>query len=299
MSISYGLPFLGSKNKIAERIINILPEAEYFVDLFGGGGALTHCVSNKFFYKYKKIIYNELNTDVYKIFKDVCSGNIKKFDWLSHEEYNEYKHLNKATLESLILFSMFNNLNCGYNINDNEYDLYKSVYEFIFNNDEKNLFNILNINFNKFNNFKNDFLKLDNFCEKYRFLKRFLNSNNKNIRMWLFERFERCLNINRTLRNKNIEFFNDSYENILIPDDSVVICDIPYKGTLDYKHSFDYEKFYDWCLNSNNMIFICEYSMPDDFYLVNELKIYSLNQERKEKLFCNRIYEEYGINDLF
>jgi site-specific DNA-adenine methylase len=39
----YGLPYMGSKNFIAEEIINILPTAKYFVDLFGGGGALSHC----------------------------------------------------------------------------------------------------------------------------------------------------------------------------------------------------------------------------------------------------------------
>ena len=35
------MPFKGSKCKIAEKIINILPDAEVFVDLFGGGGAIS------------------------------------------------------------------------------------------------------------------------------------------------------------------------------------------------------------------------------------------------------------------
>lgn len=33
----YGIGYMGSKNQIAEDIIKILPPAEYFVDLFGGG----------------------------------------------------------------------------------------------------------------------------------------------------------------------------------------------------------------------------------------------------------------------
>jgi len=131
-NISYGLPYLGSKSKIAEEIINILPTAKYFVDLFGGGGALSHCASYKFSDKYEKIIYNEMNTDVFNIFKDFCLGNIKKFKWLSHDEYNEYKHLNKFLFENLILFSRYNNMNCGYLIKDENYDLYKSIYDYIF-----------------------------------------------------------------------------------------------------------------------------------------------------------------------
>lgn len=55
--MNYGVPYKGSKNKIAKKLIDVLPSAEYFVDLFGGGGAMTHCAALSG--KYKKIIYNE------------------------------------------------------------------------------------------------------------------------------------------------------------------------------------------------------------------------------------------------
>jgi site-specific DNA-adenine methylase len=35
--MTYGMPYMGSKSKIAKDIIRLLPSAEYFVDLFGGG----------------------------------------------------------------------------------------------------------------------------------------------------------------------------------------------------------------------------------------------------------------------
>ena len=38
----YGIPYKGSKNSIAEWIIAELPKADTFVDLFMGGGAVTH-----------------------------------------------------------------------------------------------------------------------------------------------------------------------------------------------------------------------------------------------------------------
>lgn len=45
----YGMPYKGSKSKIADQIIHALPVGKRLVDLFGGGGAITHCarLSNK------------------------------------------------------------------------------------------------------------------------------------------------------------------------------------------------------------------------------------------------------------
>ena len=41
--MTYGVPYIGSKNKLAEDIISLLPEGRRLVDLFGGGCAITHC----------------------------------------------------------------------------------------------------------------------------------------------------------------------------------------------------------------------------------------------------------------
>ena len=48
----YGLPYKGSKNAIAEWIVNALPDAECFVDLFCGGGAVTHYKAYKAYKAY-------------------------------------------------------------------------------------------------------------------------------------------------------------------------------------------------------------------------------------------------------
>lgn len=55
----YGLPYKGSKNAIAEWIIDNLPSADTFVDLFCGGGAVTHraMLSGK----YRKFIMNDID----------------------------------------------------------------------------------------------------------------------------------------------------------------------------------------------------------------------------------------------
>lgn len=66
---------MGSKNSIAEDIIDFLPSGNRLVDLFGGGGAISHCAS--FFNKWNSILYNELNPLVYKGFNMAIHGELK------------------------------------------------------------------------------------------------------------------------------------------------------------------------------------------------------------------------------
>lgn len=41
MGKNYGLPYMGSKNKIAEWVVAHIPQADTLVDLFAGGCAVT------------------------------------------------------------------------------------------------------------------------------------------------------------------------------------------------------------------------------------------------------------------
>lgn len=52
MARRYGLPYQGSKNAIAKWIIDQLPAAEHFYDLFAGGCAVTHAAIESGKYKY-------------------------------------------------------------------------------------------------------------------------------------------------------------------------------------------------------------------------------------------------------
>lgn len=53
----YGLPYMGSKSAIADKIIAVLPAGERFIDLFGGGGAMTHAAALSG--KYSEVIYSD------------------------------------------------------------------------------------------------------------------------------------------------------------------------------------------------------------------------------------------------
>lgn len=56
----YGTAYQGSKSKIADEIISVLPARKYFIDAFSGGGALAHCALESG--KFEHIIANDLQT---------------------------------------------------------------------------------------------------------------------------------------------------------------------------------------------------------------------------------------------
>ena len=88
--MNYGIPYKGSKNKIAESIIAQLPPAKHFYDLFGGGGAMTHCALLSG--KYEFVHYNELNPLVFKAFKMALNGEFKDENrWISKEDFEILK----------------------------------------------------------------------------------------------------------------------------------------------------------------------------------------------------------------
>lgn len=107
MRKNYGLPYMGSKNKLAEEIINFLPQKKVLVDLFGGGGAISVCASQSG--KYEKIIYNELNSLISETFQKAINGEYEnECRWVSREEFEKLK---KTDGYVAICFSFSNNCN--------------------------------------------------------------------------------------------------------------------------------------------------------------------------------------------
>ena len=82
----YGVPYMGSKNDIAEQIINIVPQARNFYDLFAGGCAVTHAamLSGKF----RNIIANDLQGMGVKLFAESIAGKyVSETRWISRDDF--------------------------------------------------------------------------------------------------------------------------------------------------------------------------------------------------------------------
>ena len=68
-----------------------------------------------------------------------------------------------------------------------------------------------------------------------------------------------------------IHLISKSYDELQIPPESIIYCDPPYAGTTKYKDDFDHDKFWQWCrekCEDGHVVFVSEYSAPDDFVCV-------------------------------
>lgn len=68
-------------------------------------------------------------------------------------------------------------------------------------------------------------------------------------------------------------FTSNEYYELEIPENSIIYCDIPYKGTKQYSTSknFNHEVFWQWCrdmTHQGHSVFISEYEAPNDFKCV-------------------------------
>lgn len=107
----------------------------------------------------------------------------------------------------------------------------------------------------------------------------------------------------RYLRLKGITFeqavdatYTD-YSNVKILYDSVVYCDIPYRGTQCYDRKRKtimpdafYDDFYLWCRRQKQLVIISEYAMPDDFVCVAEFAHISTLCATKTNAVTERLF---------
>jgi site-specific DNA-adenine methylase len=71
---NYGAPYMGSKSDICEDIIRIIPTADHFYDLFGGGFAITHAMLLKRGSQFKEFHFNEIRPGMTRLIQDAIAG---------------------------------------------------------------------------------------------------------------------------------------------------------------------------------------------------------------------------------
>lgn len=119
--------------------------------------------------------------------------------------------------------------------------------------------------------------------------------------------------INNLVKSKNnlsnIDYCNEKYSDLKIPDNSVIYCDPPYQGTTSYKNEsdFNHDDFWQWCrdmTSKGNDVLISEYNAPSDFVCVWQKGI-NMNlsggkgKTATEKLFVHEsIADKYMSNEL-
>ena len=267
--MNYGIPYKGSKNKIAENIIAQLPPAKHFYDLFGGGGAMSHCALLSG--KYEFVHYNELNPLVFKAFKMAINGEFKDENrWISREDFERLKDSDPYVA---CCFSFGNSFRT-YAYNSETEPFKKAVHYSIFFDDNSLLNNYIDLKNFKYSsgNIKERRLELQRFLtvllnenKIVDTVRKHFNTENNHARSVIesLERLERLQSL-ESINNCRVHLSNLSYEEVPIENNSVIYCDPPYANTDTYCISFDHEKFYQWlrdCREKNQQVFISEYQI--------------------------------------
>ena len=92
-------------------------------------------------------------------------------------------------------------------------------------------------------------------------------------------------------RLQSLEQFSTDYQNVNIYKDSVIYCDIPYKGSDGYNGiDFDYEHFYSWCKKQTDLCFISSYEMPEDFIPIAEFPHRSILSATKNNPVLEKVF---------
>ena len=246
MPKTYGLPYMGSKNRIANDIINLLPPAETFVDLFAGGCAMTHAAILSG--KYQKFIINDIDELPIQLFIDGIDGKyLDSFKWYSRDEFNQLK-----TTDGFVKYCY----SFGSNGVDYLYSKTKEPYK-------KALFDaVVYGDYNGFEKYDIDLTLPDGTIQQRM---SYLNKYVKDSELRTIPRIKRINQLIELAPYKDkITFYNKDYRSVEIPENSVIYCDIPYTNTHGYNNTdFNRDEFLYNAAGVPNL-YISEYNLTDD-----------------------------------
>lgn len=298
----YGLPYKGSKSKLADRIMALFPKRTNFYDLFCGGCAMTHAALLG--HKFKNVIANDINWMCPTLFADALNGKYKdERRWISREDFERLKDTDpyvafvwsfgnnlrnylygrdiepfKRALHYAVVFRDYEPMKVfGHDLSfidtiADEYKRYTAVRHY-FRRGKHNPFFVTPSRCGEISHFERTrYFKGEQElaeCEEF-------NPNRGGgIQLESFARTRRLMEIaiprtpnvvSHIHTYGNLSLHIGDYQNVEIQPDSVIYCDIPYYQTdiYDKNNDFDYERFYDWCDRQTEPLFVSSYEMPKD-----------------------------------
>ena len=283
----YGLPYKGSKNAIAEWIVNELPPNRYFVDLFFGGGAVTHvAMLSK---KWDRFIINDIDGRLPQLFVDCAHGKYTTAthpEWISREEFN----CRKADDAYIALIWSFGNNGKDY-LYGADIEEYKHAYHLlVFENDPEPLKKLgIEVKLSSKNDVYSRYL---DYSMQMRDL--FAETKSHEHELENYERLQTLERLESLYRLQSLQSLQSDYAEVDIPKGATIYCDPPYIGTNCGKYAgFDSKRFYEWAEKQDN-IYISEYQMPDEFIEIARVEKTVLsaaggnNMKAIEKLYTNK-----------
>lgn len=245
----YGIPYKGSKNIIAGKLVANIPVTDNFVDIMCGGMAMSHAM--KEIRSETKVHANDND----RLLADF-HGLLQRGEWTPPDHFvtrREFFERKDRDIDIAIIYSFGND---------------RGSYMYSYEREPK----IAAIS---------DVLIRGGLPESY---ERFLKSDTRAYcgvdvayirdvqRICAIIRFQRKM-MGKVSSIQCGSYFDYKFDESMNPDNTVVYCDPPYIGTSfrQYKEGrFHHERFYWWLRNSRFLCIVSEFSMPSDFVCVFE-----------------------------
>lgn len=139
---SYGVSYQGSKNKIAAEVVYNIPSAPLLIDVFAGGGAITHAalLSQRF----SSILANDYDCGALQLFYRASHGLIdfeeERKRWVSREDFKRLKDT-----DPIVRYHWsFSNGGRNY-LYSKETEPYKRAYHFALNCNDRTEWNAIGL----------------------------------------------------------------------------------------------------------------------------------------------------------
>lgn len=321
--MNFGLSYKGSKNLLAQRILDCIPSASVFVDLFCGGCAVSHAalLSGRF----ARVVVNDIEGDVSRLFVAAVNGQYKgESRWISREDFFRLKESDPYVRYCW----SFGNSGMNY-IYSEDVEPYKRAlhYAVVFGDfaalrrlcplvsdaAEKALAGLASRKARRIEVGrvivrrlkqvgKPEDLKNNPLFGRIRLRDGGVVRKERLERLESLERLERLQSLECLGRPQSLECLEMDYRDVQLPDGCVVYCDPPYAGTDGYglhKSAFDQEAFWNWARKCERLLFISEYSAPVDFVPIEEVPHRSRLSSTTNKSVTERLFvHESRYNDL-
>ena len=321
--MNFGLSYKGSKNLLAQRILDCIPSASVFVDLFCGGCAVSHAalLSGRF----ARVVVNDIEGDVGRLFVAAVNGQYKgESRWISREDFFRLKESDPYVR---YCWSFGNN---GMNyIYSEDVEPYKRAlhYAVVFgdfaalrrlcplvsDSAEKALAGLASRKARRIEVGrvivrrlkqvgKPEDLKNNPLFGRIRLRDGGVVRKESLGSLQSLGRLQSLESLERLERLQSLECLEMDYRDVQLPDGCVVYCDPPYAGTDDYglhKSAFDQEAFWNWARKCERLLFISEYSAPVDFVPIDEVPHRSKLSPTTNKSVTERLFvHESRYNEL-
>lgn len=258
----YGMPYQGSKSKLAGKILDILPAADNFYDLFAGGGSVSHYATTLPL-KFGNVYTNDNDRFVMEAFVRAIDDGFRGENHFA--DIAEFKYKRRTDPYISCCFSFGNNWRT-YAYSREIEDYKRQYHNAVFFADGAGMkqYGI---------DLKEALKNSDKYSMELRYSIvqqqiRAQSSKVDTIHLVLphYNAFQRVLRL-ANIPKPTVTALD--YRDVVIEPNSVVYCDIPYKGTGTYNYQrFDYDAFYEWCGKQEQLTFISEYEMPNNFLKV-------------------------------